>query len=75
VLRSTDIEGRFGVLTAIMGGDEERARCVLEQNPQAVLRNALSNHKFGELVEICGSDEGARALVEQTATVLKGAMS
>jgi hypothetical protein len=46
-----------------MGGDEERARGVLEHNPQAVLYTALSKRKFGELVEICGSDEGARALV------------
>jgi hypothetical protein len=29
VLRSADIEGRFGELTAIMGGDEESERGVL----------------------------------------------
>jgi hypothetical protein len=46
---------------------------VLEQNLQAVLRSALSNRKFSELVEICGSDDGARALVERTVKVLKGA--
>jgi hypothetical protein len=56
-----------------MGGDEERARVVLEQNPHSVLHNALSTRKFSELVEICGSDKGASALVEQTVKVLRGA--
>jgi hypothetical protein len=52
----------------------ERGVRVLEQNPQAVLLRTLSTRKcLSELVEICGSDEGARALVEQTAAVFKGA--
>jgi hypothetical protein len=73
VLQSADLQGRFGELTEIMGGDKERARDIVERNPQAALTAANIMRKFGELVEICGSEAGARALVEQTCAVFKGA--
>jgi hypothetical protein len=66
VLRSTDIEGRFGELTVIMGGDEERAKGVVEQNPQ-VLRSADIEARFGELTAITGGDEErARGVLQQS---------
>jgi hypothetical protein len=63
---SADVEGRFGELTAIMGGDEERARGVLQQSPE-VLRSADIEARFGVLTTIMGGDEErARRLLQQS---------
>jgi hypothetical protein len=42
VLRSGDVLGRFGELTEIMGGDEERARKIVEQRPDVLLYIQIS---------------------------------
>jgi hypothetical protein len=56
ILGSAVIEGRFGELTAIMGGDEERARGVVEQS-LSVLESTDIEGRFGVLTAIIGGDE------------------
>jgi hypothetical protein len=48
--------GRFGELTEIMGGDEERARKIVDRSP-AVLTSSDVLGRFEELTEIMGGDE------------------
>ena len=59
-------------LTEIMGGDEERAKNKVEQRPDVLLYSNL-RRKFDQLVEICGTYDGARALVVKSSRVLRGA--
>jgi hypothetical protein len=70
VVNSADIPANFAELVDAMG-DEERARVVVEQNPNVVLRFKNTKIKFAQLADICGSNEYARALVEKSSTVLR----
>jgi hypothetical protein len=63
-----DVLGRFGELTEIMGGDEERARKIVNQSPRVLTSGGVLG-RFGELTAIMGGDEErarARKIVNQS---------
>ena len=55
-----------------MGGDEKGARNIVGQSPDVLIYTNITK-KFTQLVDICGTYDGARALVEQSTLVFKGA--